>query len=255
MQSLLPPIDVSFLADALRAVGDELQRAAEDSETPVEPAPDVFLAALQQLVAVLRELDAASSALSPEAGNLGETVSATADASAVLEYGVELLFHLASLARELRLATSAQEIEALVLPLSIWLVRRGAEFARPELVGNAAAALADRLGEPEALAELYSWMSELLEGFAPQINEASDLADPPEAWRLLLINRAIVATRSHQPALMTEAFDALVEFLPSDAPDFFREGMGQMEAVDCPVKVREVMETYFNRWSHQQRLH
>ncbi len=40
-----------------------------------------------------------------------------------------------------------------------------------------------------------------------------------------------------------------------DAPDFFREGMGQIEALDYPPQVREVMQRYFEVWCVGQRLH
>ena len=46
-----------------------------------------------------------------------------------------------------------------------------------------------------------------------------------------------------------------MEHLPDDASGFFREGMGQMEALDYPPQVREVMETYFETWSLKKTLH
>jgi hypothetical protein len=71
--------------------------------------------------------------------------------------------------------------------------------------------------------------------------------EPQRPWRVLLLNRAIVATRSHRPALMEVAFDDVVEHLPQEAARFFEEGMAQMDALDYPPQVRAVMERYYLR--------
>jgi hypothetical protein len=138
-------------------------------------------------------------------------------------------------------------------------MRRGAELLHPEPVVNAAAALANSLREPNELAALYALMSEVVEGVSPlQTQEAEEDrrsrgADRP--WRVLLLNRAIVATRSHRPALMNEAFQAVCEHLPEEAPSFFREGMGQMDALNYPQPVRDLMDRYYSLWCAGQRLH
>ncbi len=54
---------------------------------------------------------------------------------------------------------------------------------------------------------------------------------------------------------MEEAFETLVQNLPEDAPAFFREGMGRMEAPNYPPRVREVMERYYRKWCLQHTLH
>jgi hypothetical protein len=135
------------------------------------------------------------------------------------------------------------------------MLRRGGELHHPEDVVNALATLANRLSRPEELAELYGLMGEIAEGIGADRIQGMDPTDPTDPWLMLLINRGIVATRSHQPALMEEAFDAIGEQLPDHAPYFFREGMGQMEALNYPAQVREVMQRYFDKWCSGQRLH
>ena len=54
---------------------------------------------------------------------------------------------------------------------------------------------------------------------------------------------------------MEHAFDAINEHLPTDALGFFRDGMEQMEQLDYPDHVREVVQRYFNLWSDRRTLH
>jgi alkanesulfonate monooxygenase SsuD/methylene tetrahydromethanopterin reductase-like flavin-dependent oxidoreductase (luciferase family) len=70
-----------------------------------------------------------------------------------------------------------------------------------------------------------------------------------------LLNRAIVATRSHRPQLMEPAFDAIVEWLPDQATRFFAESMGQMDIIGSPDQVRAVMQDYYLRYSGDRTLH
>ena len=66
---------------------------------------------------------------------------------------------------------------------------------------------------------------------------------------MLLLNYAIVTTRTHDPTPMIAAFDTLVNYLPEEAAQFFAEGMGQLDRVGYPAPVREVIEHYYLVWS------
>jgi len=79
--------------------------------------------------------------------------------------------------------------------------------------------------------------------------------DTGRPWRVLLLNHCIVATRSHNTGLMEDAFALLSARLPEDAARFFTEGMQQMDALDYPQRVREVMEKYHRRWTVNRSLH
>lgn len=248
---MLPPVDVAYIADELDRLGEEIQRAFEESVAPVEPHPDIPLLGLQQLLDALRSAEAET----PDASALALRNQTGGEPEVLLDHGLELLSQLSDVAERLGLPQSARAVERLSLPLACWLLRRGSELPHPEQVVNAAAALANSLREPDELAGLYALMSEVVNGVSPQEIHRVDDPSPARPWRVLLLNRAIVATRSHRPALMTEAFDAVIEHLPEDAPEFFREGMGQMEALNYPTPVREVMQRYYERWCSGQRLH
>lgn len=254
-RNMLPPVDICYLAQEVARLGDEVKRLAEESEQPLEPHPEVLVDGLVDL------LDSLSAAESADAWPSGSSLRASSvgEPDNLLTHGLDLLAGLANQVGRLQQPQLTHAIEALALPLACWLIRRGAELIRPELVVNAAASLANRLKNPEDLATLYGLMTEVVDGISPRRSqelEGGGRALPPDRpWRVLLLNRAIVATRSHRPGLMVDAFQAVCEHLPEDAPSFFREGMGQMEALNYPQQVRDVMDRYYQLWCAGQRLH
>jgi hypothetical protein len=252
---MLPPVDIHYVAQELARLGEEVQRLAEESTEPVDPHPEVLTDGLAALLDALAAAECPSVADTPAA--LRGRIAGEPDG--LLTHGLDLLTQLAELAGRLRQPEAARAIEGLALPLACWLMRRGAELIHPEPVVNAAAGLANRLREPDDLAALYALMSEVVDGMSPLRTQEleGDRQDPVpnRPWRVLLLNRAIVATRSHRPNLMVEAFQAVCEHLPDDAPSFFREGMGQMEALNYPQPVRDVMDRYYHLWCAGQRLH
>jgi hypothetical protein len=168
---------------------------------------------------------------------------------------IDLLGRLAALAGRLRLPQHARQVEALALPLACWIARRGGELSHPAPVVNAAGALANSTKAPDELAALYGLMTEVVDALSPKVTQDGEPADSTRPWRVLLLNRAIVATRSHRPNLMESAFSAVVEALPGDAPEFFREAMGQMEALNYPPQVRAVVRRYADAWCQRRTLH
>jgi hypothetical protein len=48
---------------------------------------------------------------------------------------------------------------------------------------------------------------------------------------------------------MEPVFDQLVHNIPEDASMFFEQGMQQMEELDYPSNVREVMNRYYRTYS------
>lgn len=133
--------------------------------------------------------------------------------------------------------------------VALWLVRYGARLERLELVVNAVARIANRTRAPADLAALSDVIGEILAGVTTTMRADRGDQNPGRPWRVLNLNHGIVATRSHDPARMERAFETLVHNLPADAAGFFREGMGQMEALDYPPEVRAVMQRHYQSWS------
>jgi len=98
-------------------------------------------------------------------------------------------------------------------------------------------------------------MNEVVDATADIIRQDLEKTNPGRPWRVLQVNRAIVATRTHQPDVMDTAFESLAANLPEDAQRFFSEGMEQMDLLNYPPHVREVMDRYYRKWSIDRSLH
>ncbi len=81
-------------------------------------------------------------------------------------------------------------------------------------------------------------MTQVADSCTSEIQQDLEPNDQLRPWRLLHINRSIVATRTHDPEIMKKAFDELLTYLPHEADIFFAEGMKEMDALDYPAHVR-----------------
>lgn len=240
--------DPVHIRDEVERLGERLKLVRDDAVAAGLPDPIGLINALDDLLDSLRQrfVPAADeeepSATLPPLGRLGD-------------HGIDLLSRLADIAETLGMIEDARALTALTLPLACCVARGGGELTDIAPVVNAAAALANRLHDPRELALLYESIDAVVQGVSPAVSEAPANTDPARAWRLLLINRAIVATRSHEILLMEAAFDALIEQCPAEAPGFFREGMAQMDAIAYPANVRALMRRYAEQVGLDRRLH
>lgn len=238
----LPPVDLGYLMDRSAALCARIAEGWDDQGRDASgPAgPEAVAAGLDHLFAVMQRLDG------PSTGGNGGRLNA-AELHELGTSGLDLLTELATCARRLGMEDEAAAAEALTVPFSVLVAREGAELSALEPVVDALAVLANSLSDPADLAQLFGLMGEIVGAVSPALAQDLERTAPQRPWRVLLLNRAIVATRSHRPALMAAAFDAVVEHLPEDAARFFEEGMAQMDALDYPPQVRAVMERYYLR--------
>ena len=248
---MLPVPDPVFIRDEIARAAGRLRDARDDIGTDTADAQladpsgliDALTDVLDRLALRERACDSDAPARSgPTLGDLGD-------------HGINLLARLADLARGLKLPQQAEALERLTLPLACCVARAGGELSFIGPVVNAAAGLANTVRSPREMIELYRMTDALTRGISPRVSEAAPTSEAGRTWRVLIVNRAIMATRTHQPALMEAAFDGLLEHFPGDAPAFFREGLEQMQALDYPASVRLVMQRYFDAWGSERRLH
>jgi hypothetical protein len=247
---MIPPVDIAHIRDQLEHLEEDLVAAHEDQGAGEDTDPRPLLVAMRALLE-----DLAARGPGGEDQRTATRYGSGRDLTAVGDRGLDLIASLAALAGRLRRPHLAREIESLALPLACWIARCGGEINRLSPVVNSAAGLANSLKQPADLARLYGLLRELGLAASPLLSQETGSMDQTRPWRVYLLNRAIVATRSHQPALMEEAFELIADQLPEDAPDFFREGMEQMDALDYPAQVRATMQRYYDQWCRRRTLH
>ena len=244
----LTQISADFEACATRLLTAQERNPALEQQT--ESSPRLLIEAMRK---VLQLLDLVQRQTNPETPvNSAETEQ---DINRLGEYGLNLLADLATGAGRLGLDDLSHELEGQCLPFALWITRQGAELSTLEPIVNAIAAQANFLREPLALEKLYALTGEIQLAVTPLLQKDLEKSNPGRPWRILLLNRAIIATRSHRPELIESAYDNLVRHLPEEAAQFFRQGMEQMVALNYPLPVRRVVEKYYNLWSVERTLH
>jgi len=171
------------------------------------------------------------------------------------EYALGLFEPTQDWASRLRLPEVQQSLQRYIIAMACWIARHDGRIQLLEPVVDAFAQFANTTQNPAELLALYQAMGEIVEASADFLREDLEKTNPGRPWRVLHMNRAIVATRTHQPEAMDAAFQALVTNLPQDASRFFSEGMEQMDLLNYPSPVREVMDRYYRKWSIDRSLH
>ena len=242
----IPPVDLPYLREQLRDIAAQLREAWDSSSHARDEVdtPGLLRDAMAQLLDMLGHIHAASPEANPSA----------AEINTLGEYGLHLLDEMSQLAADLEQPSLARDVERLCLPFALWIARHGGEIRSLAPVVNALAHFANNISQPQQLAELYGYCCELIEATSPVCHEQLS-GDTRQPWRLLLLNRAIVATRSHNTALIECAYDAIVEYLPHEAQRFFSEGMEQMAAIDYPQHVQNLVRRYFLAYAKPKSLH
>jgi hypothetical protein len=171
------------------------------------------------------------------------------------EYAFRLQESLAALVKQQELVDQQEVVAGLTVDLALWIAAHEGRLDSIEVLVDALALIANHTFAADELAQLSAVMGRITGAVSPLIREDLEKINPGRPWRILLLNRGIVATRSHDPATMEEAFTLLIRHLPEDAARFFAEGMQQMEALNYPPHVRQVMEKYHRQWTINRTLH
>ncbi|MGD8914830.1 MAG: hypothetical protein PVI97_08765 [Candidatus Thiodiazotropha sp.] len=247
---LFPILDLDYIEQRFDSVAPAVVSVGTQAETE---DPDHSPLALQQAMHRLMEL---LDILSRQTVTAGESkITSLDELSELGDYGIKLLVDFSSIAAGLEMPQESEEMEDLTLPMALWIVRHNGELRTLEPVINSLARLANRFREPSQLQQLYDLSVELIHALEPLMQQEPTRVENAHPWSILLMNQAIIATRSYRPELIEEAYQTLCRLLPNQAPDFFREGMEQMDALDYPQQIKEVVEKYYNIWSHPRTLH
>ncbi len=246
--------------DACINVVNTYEQATEKYQQTADIKPDQIATALEQFVDIMQmvEIDYASKLVvsnSPEKFTINyhddseqEPLSKD-EISEIGNYGLELIQNLSEWAGNLDMPEEKHQLHAIMVVVALWVARRGGYLTTIDTVVDTLAAMANACYEPHILAELSDVMGELINAISQDVKKQEVESDGLQPWRILNINRGIIATRTHDPQIMEPVFEQLVHNIPEDASMFFEQGMQQMEELDYPTKVREVMNRYYRTYS------
>lgn len=171
------------------------------------------------------------------------------------DYALQLLDQLAIACAARGLQHEMLSLQRLSMPIVSWLAEHGGQLEKLDIVVNAIASYANTLQQTQQLEVLCSFTKTVVDITAKTIRQDLEAVDPMRPWRVLNLNWGIVATRSHNTELMESVFLQLIENIPADSTQFFREGMQQMEIVNYPDHVRQVMQKFAERTAAQGAVH
>lgn len=169
------------------------------------------------------------------------------DITDIGEHGLSILEKLIYQADTNKSLVEKNSLQELSLVIADWVIKREGHINILEPIVDALAQLANTLKEPPELIALADFMGMIADACSDSIKQDIEITNMHRPWRILNINRGIVATRTHSLDTMRQVFSGLIKALPMDAPGFFKEGMSEMIRLDYPQPVRDIMQEYFDQ--------
>ncbi len=216
-------------------------------------SPQNLLAAMDQAIDVIARADADLAVrqdMSAESMGMLEEK----DISTIGQYALDLLAAMITHVQKIT-GEKNRDLLRLSIPVSLWVARHGGKLSQIDMPVNSLAIYANEVTEPHSLEELALVIREIIDACDEDIRRDLEQSNLMRPWRILNLNYGIVATRSHNPVLIEQAYEALIKNLPNDARQFFKEGMQQMDIIGYPDEVREVVERYNKMWGSEGMLH
>ncbi len=210
---------------------------------------DAHKKAFDNLMQALEQFFDVASTVNQQAAE--DHVISSIEATEIGDHGFILLLKMVDLMEKLDLPHRRQEIEQISLIFARWVIHYNGQLKHIEPVVNAFAHSANGMKDKKSLLALVELMSMVVDASSDEIKHDLESSNIYRPWRLLHINRGIVATRTHDAATMKKVFDEMIHYLPQDAASFFSEGMQEMDTLDYPPTVRKVIEEYF---LHQPKM-
>ena len=210
---------------------------------------DAYQKAFDQIMQALGQFFDVTSTVNQQAED--DHIISHIEATEIGDHGFILLLKLVDLMEKLDLPHRRKEIEQISLIFARWVIHYHGQLKHIEPIVNAFAHSANSMKDKKSLLALVELMSMVVDASSDEIKHDLESSNIYRPWRLLHINRGIVATRTHDAGIMKKVFDEMILYLPQDAASFFSEGMQEMDALDYPPNVRKVIEEYF---LHQPKI-
>lgn len=235
---------MSTARNRFAGAGAEITRAFADAELPTgqQVTPEQLVEAIGQLLEILERNppDDPTPAMT-EAG----------EAEKVGSHALDFLQDLAVYAERLDLGDTSRELQRVAVAVAMWLAAWKAPVHSVEMAVNGLGQLANETSEEPELRRILGMMDALVAHAGPEVKADLEGANPYRAWRILLLNRGIVAVRSQDPDGIRRAFDEIAERLPEDAGPFFQEALGQLrEKGGYSPEIQDLVRSYAGEGLH-----
>lgn len=169
------------------------------------------------------------------------------DTTDIGEKGLTLFDNLVYELAAKQLNSEKLEAEQVSLVLAQWVIDHGGVLTVLQTVVDGLAYLSNSLHDTDDLMSLLHLITQIVHACSDPIKHDIDTSNMYRPWRILNINRGIVATRTHNLDLMNQVFPELIQAIPLDAPGFFKEGMSEMARLNYPAPVRQLMQEFCDR--------
>lgn len=175
------------------------------------------------------------------------------DVSGIADQIFDCLHDLANWADRLKLRPARIKVIDLSLDTAQWCLRHRGQLRQ---IGPVVAALANRVntaGNLDACIALSDAYEAVIANVAVRLQADRTSTDPMRPWRQLLVNAAIVSTRSRDLHRMKRAYQHLETHLPSECPAFFQQAAHQVAGIGFTQEARALVQARNAKWTSQSR--
>ncbi len=183
----------------------------------------------------------------PTSQVLGEDIDGIADQI------FECLHDLAGWADRFKLRNARVAVIDVSLEVAQWCMRHRGQLRQ---IGPVVAALANRAnmaGNLDACIALSDAYEAVIANVAARLQADHTSTDPMRPWRQLLLNAAIVSTRSRDLHKMERAYRRMEAHLPSECAAFFQQAAHQVAGLGFSAEARTMVQARHAKWTSRSR--
>ncbi len=158
---------------------------------------------------------------------------------------------LAQMMREFGLDQDALNLDIQAYQFSLKMTTQEIDVHVYNAIVNSISYYSNKAKMGDDLIQLYQEITPLV--FA--LPEIKRTAEQYEVFKLLVFNYAIIATRTLDPERMEQGLSILVQYLPQEAEQFLKQGMGQMDIVGYPENIKAVMARFYLKYTTSKVMH
>ncbi|MCE2947636.1 MAG: hypothetical protein ACK515_03190 [bacterium] len=175
------------------------------------------------------------------------------DVNGIADQIFECLHDLGNWAEKFKLRQARISVIDISLEVAQWCMRHRGQLRQ---IGPVVAALANRAnmaGSLDACIALSDAYEAVIANVAIRLQADHTSTDPLRPWRQLLINAAIVSTRSRDLRKMERAYRRLETHLPSECPAFFQQAAHQVAGLGFSPEARALVQSRNAKWTSRGR--